>query len=414
MSVCEAHGSVRVGRLRIYLDHNATTPLRLEAWEVMQLYSRERFGNPASAHWAGRQARRGLEEAREQVAALIGARPEEMLFTSGGTESNNLALAGVARALQVQGRHIVTTAVEHSSVLETLRALEREGFAVTFLPVDDEGRVDAGAVAGALRSDTILVSIALANNEVGTIQPIHEISCLTRSRGVLLHTDAVQAAGKLPMDVSALGVDLLSLSAHKIYGPKGVGALYVRRGVSLAPLQHGGPQERERRAGTENVAGLVGFGEAARLACQELEETMARCSYLTERLWQGLQRNVPGVKLNGPFTGRLANTLNVGFPGVMGESLMMGLDLEGIAVSTGSACAAGAVEPSHVILAMGRTDEEAKSAVRFSLGKDTTEAEIDTVLKILPGVVERICRVQSRRGERPEAGSKKQEARSGL
>jgi cysteine desulfurase len=297
--------------------------------------------------------------------------------------------------------------VEHSSILETLRALAREGFAVTFLPVDSEGRVSAAAVAEALRSDTSLVSIALANNEVGAIQPIHEISCLTKSKGILLHTDAVQAAGKLPMNVSTLGVDLLSLSAHKIYGPKGAGALYLRRGVPLLPLQYGGPQERERRAGTENVAGLVGFGKAARLAGQELEETAARCSQLTGRLWQGLQRNVPGIRLNGPplrlgsgqVTGRLANTLNVGFPGVGGESLMMGLDLAGVAVSTGSACAAGAVEPSHVILAMGRTAEEAKSAIRFSLGKDTTETEIDTVLEILPGLVERIRRVQGPRGE---------------
>lgn len=349
MSVCKAHGNARVGRLRIYLDHNATTPLRSEVWEAMQPYFHEYFGNPASAHWAGRQARRGLEEAREQVATLIGARSEEVLFTSGGTESNNLALVGVARALKAQGQHIITTTVEHSSILETLRALEREGFTVTFLPVDNEGTVSAATVAETLRSDTILVSIALANNEVGAIQPIQQISYLTGSKGILLHTDAVQAAGKLPINMSALGVDLLSLSAHKIYGPKGVGALFVRQGVLLAPLHYGGPQERERRAGTENVAGLVGFGKAAWLACQELEETTARCSNLTEKLWQGLHKEVAGIKLNGPLTGRLANTLNVGFSGVVGESLMMGLDLAGIAVSTGSACAAGAVEPSHVI-----------------------------------------------------------------
>ncbi len=381
--------------LRIYLDFNATTPLRPEVWEAMQPYLCKYFGNPSSVHWAGREARRGVEEAREKVALLIGAEPEEVLFTSGGTESNNLALFGVARALKDRGRHVVTTAVEHSSILAPLRALEGEGFTVTFLPVDPEGRVSPDLVAETLRPDTILLSVGLANNEVGTLQPVDEIGRLARKRGVVFHTDAVQAAGKLPLDVKDLQVDLLSLSAHKIYGPKGVGALYVRKGVPLTPLHCGGPQEWEKRAGTENVAGVVGFGEASRLARQELEGTASRCWALTEKLWQGLKEKVPGIRLNSPLSGRLSNTLNLSFPGARGEGLMMGLDLEGIAVSTGSACAAGAIEPSHVLLAMGKNEEEASSALRFSLGKDTTEEEVETVLEVLPRVLERICRVQA-------------------
>lgn len=374
----------------VYLDYNATTPLRPEALDAMAPYFREAFGNPSSVHWAGRRAKQGVENARERVAAFIHARPTEILFTSGGTESNNLALRGVLASACRKPAHVITTAIEHSSTLAPLRLLAAEGVAVTMLPVDDEGRVRLEEVRAALRPDTILVSVSFANHEIGTIQPMTELSQVTREHGVLLHVDAVQAAGKLPLDVNQLGADLLSLSAHKIHGPKGIGALYVRKGTHLAPLMVGGPQEREKRPGTENVPAAVGFGCAATLAAQELELTAAHCLRLIHRLWDGIQERVPAVALNGSERHRLANTLNVWFMDATGEGLLMGLDLAGIAVSTGSACAAGSIEPSHVLLALGRHEAAAKSALRFSIGKYTTEQEIDRVLEILPGVVERV------------------------
>ena len=376
----------------IYLDHNATTPLRPEVLEAMLPYLSAHFGNPSSVHWAGRRAKQGLEEAREQVAALINARPSEVVFTSGGTESNNLALRGALWAARSnrKGMHIITTAIEHSSVLAPLHALTREGCALTTLSVDSNGRVQVDDLTTAPRPETVLVSIGLANHEVGTIQPISALSRVTRERGVLLHVDAVQAAGKLPLDVNSLGVDLLSLSAHKIYGPKGVGALYVRKGTGLVPVLVGGPQEREKRPGTENVAAAVGFGVAATLAAQELEVNVAHYLRLTTQLWQGILQRVPNASLNSPERDRLSNTLNVGFAGATGEGLMMGLDLAGVAVSTGSACAAGSLEPSHVLLALGRDTAAAKSAIRFSVGKNTTEQEIERVLEVLPAIVERV------------------------
>ena len=374
----------------VYLDYNATTPLRPEALDAMLPYLREGFGNPSSAHWAGRRAKQGLEDARERVAAFICARPAEILFTSGGTESNNLALRGIVAATRGKRAHVITTPIEHSSTLEPLRLLATEGVAVDMLPVDSEGKIHVADVRAALRSDTALVSIGLANHEIGTIQPIAELSHITREHGVPLHLDAVQAAGKLPLDVNQLGADLLSLSAHKIYGPKGMGALYVRKGITLAPLMAGGAQEREKRPGTENVAAAVGFGVAATLAAQELELTTSHCLRLIHRLWDGIQRRVPAVILNGSERSRLANTLNVWFTEAAGEGLLMGLDLAGIAVSTGSACAAGSIEPSHVLLALGRHEAAAKSALRFSVGKYTTEQEIDRVLEVLPEVVERV------------------------
>jgi cysteine desulfurase len=374
----------------IYLDYNATTPLRAEALDAMLPYLQGDFGNPSSVHWAGRRAKQGLEDARERVAAFLHARPAEILFTSGGTESNNLALRGVIASARTKAAHVITTAIEHSSTLAPLRLLATEGVAVTTLPVDREGRVQVEDVQAALRPDTVLVSMSRANHEIGTIQPIAELSQVTREHGVLLHVDAVQAAGKLPLDVNQLGADLLSLSAHKIYGPKGIGALYVRKGTSLAPLMAGGAQEREKRPGTENVAAAVGFGCAATLAAQELELTAAHCLRLIHRLWEGIQERVPAVVLNGSERHRLANTLNVWFMEATGEGLLMGLDLAGIAVSTGSACAAGSIEPSHVLLALGRHEAAAKSALRFSVGKYTTEQEIDRVLEVLPGVVERV------------------------
>jgi cysteine desulfurase len=376
----------------VYLDYNATTPLRPEALAAMLPYLQGDFGNPSSVHWAGRRAKQGLEDARERVAAFLHARPAEILFTSGGTESNNLALRGVIAAARGESVHVITTAIEHSSTLEPLRLLASEGVAITTLPVDNEGKVNVDDVRAAVRPDTVLVSIGLANHEIGTIQPIAEFSQVTRGHGVILHVDAVQAAGKLPLDVNRLGADLLSLSAHKIYGPKGIGALYVRKGVSLAPLMAGGAQEREKRPGTENVAAAVGFGCAATLAAQELELTASHCLQLIYRLWEGIQARVPAVTLNGSERHRLANTLNVWFMETAGEGLLMGLDLAGIAVSTGSACAAGSIEPSHVLLALGRPEAAAKSALRFSVGKYTTEQEIDHVLEVLPGIVARVRR----------------------
>lgn len=383
----------------IYLDYNATTPMRPEVIEAMLPYLHAHFGNPSSVHWAGRRAKQGLEEAREQVATLIRARAAEVVFTSGGTESNNLALWGVVRAVARQEKHIITTAIEHSSVLETVRSLAGAGCAVTVLPVDCEGRVRVEDLLAALRPETTLASIGLANNEIGTIQAVPLFSRVLRERGILFHVDAVQGAGKLPLDVDALGVDLLSLSAHKIYGPKGIGALYIRKGTPFAPLLRGGAQERERRPGTENVAAAVGFGVAAALAARELEAGAAHALRLTTKLWQGIQERIAKVFLNSPEHDRLPNTLNVGFVGASGEGLMMGLDLAGIAVSTGSACAAGALEPSHVLLALGRDLRAAKSAIRFSVGKETTEQDVDYTLAVLPQIVERV-----RTARRTEAG----------
>ena len=379
----------------IYLDHNATTPLRPEVLEAMLPYLQTHFGNPSSIHRTGRRAKQGLETAREQIAALIHCRPSEILFTSGGTESNNLALGGVLRSARARGSHVVTTAIEHSSILEPLQALGPDGVDATLLPVNDEGRVEAGPLVAAIRSDTVLVSIGLANHEIGTIQPIIALSRITKERKVPLHIDAVQAAGKVPIDVDVLGVDLLSLSAHKIYGPKGIGALYVRKGTAISPLLHGGPQEREKRAGTENVAAAVGFGIAATLAAQELETNAAHCLLLKSKLRDTVLSRISGTCVNGPTDHCLPNTVNIGFTDTMGEGLMMGLDLAGISVSTGSACAAGSLEPSHVLLALGRDPEAAKSALRFSVGKDTTEAEIAHVLDVLPRVVERVRAARS-------------------
>lgn len=374
----------------IYLDYNATTPIRTEVLEAMLPYLQKHFGNPSSVHRTGRRAKQGMEEAREQIAEFLHCRPAEILFTSCGTESNNLALNGVLKAMRHKGNHVITTAIEHSSILEPLHALATEGVSVTLLPVNSDGRVSAEDLQAALRPETVLVSIGLANHEIGTIQPIAACSHLLKGRGISFHVDAVQAAGKLPLAVNTLGVDLLSLSAHKISGPKGAGALYVRKGTTLSPLLRGGPQEREKRAGTENVAAIVGFGVAATLATQELETTTAHCCHLTQRLCEGIVQRIPGTFLNSSTHQRLSNTLNVGFSHATGEGLLMGLDLAGIAVSTGSACAAGSLEPSHVLLALGRNTEEAKSALRFSVGKDTTEQEIDRVLEVLPQIVERV------------------------
>lgn len=367
--------------MRIYLDHNANGPLRPEAREAMLAWL-DRAGNPSSAHREGAQARSAVESARADVAALIGASPAEIVFTSGATEANNLALRGVPGAL-------VTTAIEHASVLDTARALAADGRPLAVVGVDRDGRMSPGEVLAGIDGGTRLVSVGLANGEVGTVAPIAEIAAGLTGRDVLVHSDAAQAAGRLPIDVGALGLHLLSLSAHKLGGPAGVGALYVRRGIRLAPQMTGGPQERERRAGTENVAGIVGFGAAARVARARLDVAAKAMAACIDRLWRGIG-TLGGVR-NGPADGpRLPNTLNVAFPGCTGESLLVLLDLAGVAVSLGSACAAGAAEPSHVLTAMGRSAAEARAGLRFSVGPDTTLADIDRMLDVLPALVAQV------------------------
>ena len=371
----------------IYMDHNATTPLRAEVREAMLPYLQEEFGNASSIHTFGRQAAKGINRAREQVAGALGCRPEEVVFTGGGTEADNQAIKGVAYAYRGKGDHIITTQIEHHAVLHTCQYLERQGFGVTYLPVDVYGVVDPDDVKKAITSRTILISVMHANNEVGTVQPLAEIGRIAREKDVLLHTDAIQTFGKLPTRVDELGVDLLSLSAHKLYGPKGVGALYVRQGTRLDPLLHGGHHERNRRAGTENVAGIVGLGRAVELALAEMEEEAGRLASLRERLWDGIAANVEGVQRHGHPTQALPGTLNVCFEYIEGESIVLGLDMKGIAVSSGSACTAGALDPSHVLLAMGLEPGIAQGAVRFSLGRENTVEQVDYVVAALQGVV---------------------------
>ncbi|MBN1794993.1 MAG: cysteine desulfurase NifS [Candidatus Omnitrophica bacterium] len=375
---------------RIYLDYNATTPQADEVTEAMLPYFRERYGNASSPHLFGREARGGLERARERVAALIGADTREIIFTSGATESNNALIKGIARKKRDAGRHIITTAVEHHSVLAPCKALEREGFEVTYLGVDSYGVIDLDQLRDALRDDTVLVTVMSANNETGTLQPIEEIATLVRERNSVFHTDAVQQAGKLPLDVKELHVDALSLSAHKFYGPKGVGALYVRRGVVIPPLLEGGHHERNLRAGTENIAGIVGMGRAAELARERMENDRVLVTSLRERLHREITQRISDVVVNGHPERRLPNTLNVSFRYVEGESVILSLDMKGIAVASGSACTSGSLEASHVLLAMGVPPEQAYSSVRFSLGRYTTAEEIDCLVKELPSIIERL------------------------
>jgi cysteine desulfurase len=375
--------------MRIYLDHNASTPLRPEVCEAM-LDVLGPPANPSSAHREGARARTLLETARAEVAALINAAPAEVVFTSGATEANNLALRGVLGAAP-SGAGLVTTAIEHASVLETARALAVEGVPLAVVGVDRDGQVDLAALDAACRPPARLASVGLANGEVGTVAPLAVIAAAIEGRGVLLHGDAAQAAGRLPIDVRALGVDLLSLSAHKMGGPPGIGALWVRKGVRIRAQLTGGPQERERRAGTENLAGIVGFGVAARMARARQVDEATAAGRLVEQLWQGLRAALPDVVRNGPASApRLPNTLNVSFPGASGESLLVLLDLAGIAVSVGSACAAGAAEPSHVLAAMGRDADAARGGLRLSVGPTTTAADVDRVLAVLPALVAQV------------------------
>lgn len=377
---------------RIYLDHNATAPLHPEVLQAMEPYLRESYGNASSVHEPGRIAREAVEKARAETAALLGADAREIIFTSGGTESDNIAIRGVSERFSAGGKlpHIITSAIEHPAVLNVCQYLEKQGYPVTFMPVDEGARVDAAAVAAAIREDTALISIMMANNEVGTIQPIAEIIRIAKAKGVLVHTDAVQAAGRLPIDVRALGVDLLSISAHKLYGPKGVGALFVRRGVSVKPLFYGGHQERAIRPGTENVAGIVGLGKACSLAARDLPERAAIEAELRDRLEAGILAAIPHVRVNGDRTHRLPNTLNVGVAFVEGEGMLLHLDLEGIAASTGSACSSGTLEASHVQLAMGRSHEQAHGSLRFSLGRETTAEDTDRTISALARIVENL------------------------
>jgi cysteine desulfurase len=375
---------------RIYFDHNATTPVDPAVLATMLPYFEQDFGNASSIHSFGQQARAAVEHAREQVAVLIGARPAEIVFTSGGTEADNLAIFGLVRASSAPRKHVITTAIEHHAVLNACQVLEAAGVEVTYLPVSSDGVVDPGDLRRALKPHTLLASVMLANNEIGTIQPVEEIGRILAEADVWSHTDAVQAAGKLPIDVGRLGVDLLSLSGHKFYAPKGVGALYARSGARLEPLAYGGHHERDRRPGTENVAGIVGLGKAAELALERLGAEPARLAALRDRLERGVLERIPATRVNGGRAPRVPNTTNITFSGVEGESLVIALDLKGIACSTGAACSSGAIEPSHVLTAIGLDPGDARASLRFSLGHANTEQEVDRALEILPGVVDHL------------------------
>lgn len=375
---------------RIYFDHAATTPVRPEVLTEMLPYFTENFGNPSSIYAWGRENRSAIDRARDSIAAQLGCTAREIIFTGCGSEADNLAIKGFALANQKKGNHIITSAVEHHAVLDTVKYMTKLGFEITILPVDQYGMVSPDELAKAIRPETILVSIMYANNEVGTINPIPELAKVCREAGVCFHTDAVQAAGALDLNVDKLGVDMMSLSAHKFYGPKGVGLLYVRKGVKLDSLIHGGGQERGRRAGTENVAGIVGMAKALELANAERLEMNARLTALRDRLIIGLRDRIPEIRLNGHPTERLPNNVNISIRYIEGESLLLNLDLKGIAASSGSACTSGSLEASHVLLAMGIPHEIAHGSLRLTLGRKTTEVEIDYLLEVLPPIVEKL------------------------
>jgi cysteine desulfurase len=373
-----------------YLDSNATTPVDPRVREAMIPYFTERFANPSAFYRFAQEVRGEVEKARERVARLIHAEPEEIIFTSGGTEADNTAIKGVAFALRDKGKHIITSAVEHHAVLHACQYLEKFGFEITLLPVDGYGIVDLTALTRAIREDTILITIMHANNETGTIEPIEEIARIAHERGILVHTDAIQTVGKLVIDVKAMGLDLLSLSGHKMYGPKGIGALFVRKGVTIDPLVHGGHHERNRRAGTENVPGIVGLGMAAEVAQAESPHNERRIRALRDRLEQGILERIPAVVVNGHPEKRLFNTLNCCFTGIEGEGILIGLDFEGVCASSGSACTSGSLDPSHVLLALGVPHEVAHGSLRLSLNKFNTEEDVDTVIEVLPKIVGRL------------------------
>ena len=372
----------------IYMDNAATTAVRPEVLEAMLPYFTEHYGNPSSIHSVGRDAKRAVENARRQVAAALGAQPQEIYFTAGGSESDNWAIRSAAEMLEKKGKHIITSSVEHHAVLHTCEYLEKHrGYRVTYLPVDDTGRVNPADVKNAIAEDTVLITIMAANNEIGTLQPIAEIGRIAKEAGVLFHTDAVQAVGAIPLNVSTLPVDMLSLSAHKFHGPKGVGALYIRKGVRMNNLIYGGAQERNLRAGTENLASIVGLGKAIEIAVAELPEYAARMTRLRDRLIDGILAEIPETRLNGHRTERLPANVNVSVRYIEGESLLMRLDLAGVEGSSGSACTSGSLDPSHVLLAIGLPHEIAHGSLRLSLGISNTDEDVDYVLQTLPGIV---------------------------
>mgnify|MGYP003585134466 CR=1 FL=1 len=375
---------------QVYFDNSATTPVDTEVAKVIMEYMTDKFGNPSSVHGFGRIARKAVDEAREKVAMLLNANANEIFFTSGGTESDNLALKGVAYANKKKGNHIITSAIEHHAILHTCEQLETEGYNVTYLPVDEFGMIRMDDLQQAITDQTILISIMFANNEVGTIQPMKEIGQLCRERGIYFHTDAVQAVGNIPIDVKELNIDLLTLSAHKFNGPKGIGALYIRRGVRVKAIQHGGGHERNMRAGTENVPGIVGLGKAAEIARRDMADKTKRLTVLRNKLIQNVMETIPHTKLNGHPDMRMPGNANFSFLFLEGESLLLNLDLKGIAASSGSACTSGSLDPSHVLLAMGLTHEVAHGSLRVSLGRYNTEDEVDYFLAELPVIVERL------------------------
>lgn len=375
---------------RIYLDYAATTPTHPEVVKAMLPYFADAFGNPSSIHSYGQEAKGAVEEARGKIAEFIDARSKEIVFTSGGTEADNLALKGVAYANEHKGNHIVTTSIEHHAILETCKFLQERGFEITYLPVDECGLVDPQDVKKAITDKTVLISIMHANNEIGTIEPIAEIGRIAKEKEIYFHTDSAQTFGHLPVSVDDLNVDLLSISAHKLYGPKGIGALYVRKGTRLTPFMQGGEQERGYRAGTENVPAIVGFGRAVELAQQEMEKEAERLTYLRDKLIKGFLERVGHIHLNGHPTRRLPNNVNVSVDFVEGESMILNLDLEGVCASTGSACSSSSLEPSHVLLALGHSPEQAYSSLRFTLGRENTVEDIERVLEILPRIVARL------------------------
>ncbi|MBA4390718.1 MAG: cysteine desulfurase NifS [Syntrophus sp. (in: bacteria)] len=375
---------------RVYLDNNATTPIHPDVAAALKPFLDEVFGNPSSIHWGGREAKTSIDKARDQIADMIQAKPAEIIITGSGTESDNYAIKGVAYGQKGRGNHIITTTVEHPGVLNTYRYLEAKGFRVTYLPVDSYGLIDPGDVKKAIGPDTMLISVMYANNETGTLFPIGEIGKIAREEGVLFHSDMVQAMGKVDIDIESLNVDLASFSGHKVYAPKGVGALYMREGLEIDSLIHGGHQEAGRRAGTENVIGIVAFGCACEVTKREMQDQNRRIDDLREKLFKGILERVDRVGLNGHPTLRLPNTLNLAFESVEAESFLIALDLQEIAVSAGAACSAGAIEPSHVLLAMGRPSRVCQSAMRFSLGRENTEDDIDYALSVIPETVNRL------------------------
>ncbi|AYO30494.1 cysteine desulfurase NifS [Biomaibacter acetigenes] len=389
---------------RIYMDHAGTTPMRKEVLEAMLPYLTDRFGNASSIYSYGREAKTALEDSREKVAGLIGADAREVFFTAGGSESDNWALRGIAAANGDKGNHIITSSIEHHAVLHTCQDLEKQGYKVTYLPVDKFGLVDPEHVNNAITDETILVSIMHANNEIGTIEPIAEISKVIKQKrkNIYFHTDAVQTVGKIPVNVNDLGVDLLSISSHKIYGPKGVGALYIRKGTKIKPFITGGAQESQRRAGTENVPGIVGFGKAAELIGKELEKEHERLSKLRDKLIHGIMEKIPHVRLNGHPTRRLPHNVNVCFEFIEGESLLLNLDMKGICASSGSACTSGSLEPSHVLLAIGLPHKIAHGSLRLTLGRDNTEEDVNYILEILPDIVSKLREMSPLFAERKE------------